>query len=129
MITLTRKMREVEDGPLIQPLPKGCVPLKTISQLYQHVAYVCVPIYVHDNFYKDKENEKLTYIPLQYICEDSCTIDMYSGKKETSHIITCRALDGDLRTIQFTKGYVSLLIQRGLIYSDPNSVRNQEVTW
>jgi hypothetical protein len=120
MITLSRKIRELEDG-LYSPvhLPKTSVQLTKIQQLYQHITYVTV-----------EHNTIKTYVPLQYIREETATLESYRAtKNEPMHIIWCTALDGDLRTIQFTKGYFTLLIDRGLVYTDPQSVRNQAVTW
>jgi hypothetical protein len=119
-ITLSKKLREVTDIPSYpSQLPQTSIPLTKLHQLYQYTTYIEV-----------ETNSIPLYIPLQYIREETVVIESYSHKKnDPEHIIWCNVLDGDVRTIQFTKGYFALLMERKQVYIDPQSVRKEIITW
>ena len=122
-ITLSAKMNELA---LVQmpsaPRPSTSVPLTKLQQLYQFTTFVET-----ESIYSTPEKPIRTYIPLQFVREESA---LTTTTSPSEMIMWCKvADDSDERLIQFTKNYMMMLVKRGVVYTDTHVIRKVKVEW
>lgn len=121
-VTLSAKMYELAFRRFPNTLlPKTSFPFDKFQNLYQYTTYIEV-----ESEHSTPEKPIRSYVPLQFMCEEKATLTAEDGP---SIIIWCKSLDNDARQIQFTKAYFMMLVKRGLVHTDKNTVREVKIEW
>jgi hypothetical protein len=103
-----------------QSLPAGSKPFTMFQHLYQYTTYVEA-----ESIYSTPEAPIKTYLPLQFIREESGILVPSEG---STIVIWCKLLNDD-RVVQCTKGFFMKMVQRGIVYTNMNTVRVEKVSW
>jgi len=97
-------------------LPSHAMPFESFEQLYHNTVYVQA-----SSIHSTKEKPIDSYIPLEYVQEESATL-VHTRRIETDpilrtpmQIITCK-IPNEERVVQFNKEYFMGLVKKGLVY-------------